>query len=82
MKIISLIFCVLISIVIISCEKGFEPKAEFREDYFLYSVINADTNYQTVILSKSYDVEGFNPLNNEIDPDIKDAEVTLIKKWK
>ena len=75
-KIFAIIFLMIISN---SCEDGFEPKAEFEEEYVLFSIINADTNYQTAILSKSFNVDGFNPLENTNDPDIKNAVVKIYK---
>lgn len=75
-----LFFVIIISII--SCEEGFEPTAEFREDYVMFGVINGDTTYQTVIISKSYEPDNFNPYANTNDPDIRDAVVTITGRDK
>ena len=70
------------SLLIISCEKGFEPKADFKKQYVLFSLIDGDSSYQTVIVSSSYDVDksNLNPYSNLEDPDIGNAKIILTRR--
>ncbi len=78
---IKLFLVFLISFVFWGCEENFSPKTETKETIFLYGILKADdTPYpstQIAVLTKVYDVDGFDPSNNTIDPTIKDATVTL-----
>jgi len=55
-----------------------DPKVGFKERYVLYLVMRGDTTYHSAILAHTYNVNGLDPLTNEIDPAIKDA---VIKIW-
>lgn len=68
---------VISSISNLSCQETVSPAAPFTEKYVLYSLINADTTYQIVYLSRSYNVDGYNPLDNTVDPALEGASVTL-----
>jgi len=74
------LLCILlnISFIVLSCNESVSPKADFKEKYVLYSIINADSSLQTVFISRSYDVEGFNPLENKIDPAMEGAVVSYV----
>jgi hypothetical protein len=61
-----------------SCNDNLSPKADFEEEYVLYCVLNADTTYQTAYISHTYQVEGYNGLENRTDPAIEGATVKLI----
>lgn len=63
--------------LISSCEENFSPKSDFNEKIILYSIINADSTRQTALLERSYNVPGFDPYVNTIDPFISDAEIRL-----
>ena len=63
-----------------SCDDNFNPKAPFKEQYVLNCIIRGDSASQIAILSKTYDVSGFDPNTNNIDPSISGAQVYL--KWK
>ena len=72
------LFVLIISaFVFISCEEGFEPTTEFKEDYVMFGIINGDSTYQSVVISKSYQAENFDPYSNTVDPDIQGAIVTI-----
>lgn len=72
------LFVLIISaFVFISCEEGFEPTTEFKEDYVMFGIINGDSTYQSVVISKSYQAENFDPYSNTADPDIQGAIVTI-----
>jgi hypothetical protein len=78
MKIIPILIIILLAVLSISCEESFSPKTPVSEEYILYCVLNADTTFQTAYLSKSYDVENYDPLTNKADPSIEGAEIKLI----
>jgi hypothetical protein len=67
--------------IITGCEENFSPKAEFEEQYVASCVIGinatASSFTATLYLSSTYDVEGFNPGINTVDPAIKGADVTI-----
>ena len=70
-----------ISILInFSCDESFNPKAPFKEQYVLNCIIRGDSASQIALLSKTYDVSGFDPNSNNIDPAISGAQVYF--KWK
>ena len=71
------ILILLISAIVISCEDSVDPKAEFREEYVLNCIINLDTNYQVATISRTFDVSGYDPYTNTIDPFISDAVVKI-----
>lgn len=74
---ISLFFLFLISFVSLSCKENISPKGEFVEKYVLYSLINYDTTFQTAYLTRSYEVNGFDPMENKIDPAMEGAVIML-----
>lgn len=73
------IFVILVvsSAIFISCDDNLSPKTPFTEQYALYCVLNTDTTYQTAYISKSYDVEGFDPLTNTTDPALEGADIRI-----
>lgn len=60
-----------------SCEENFSPKADYKEKYILYCIINIDSSLQTAVLEKSYDVNGFDPYQNTSDPLIPNADIRI-----
>lgn len=78
MKFTALISIFILQILLLnSCEENFSPKTEFQEKYILYSIINTDSSYQTAVLQKSYDVEGFDPNLYNSDPFIQGADIRI-----
>ena len=75
-----LFVCIVTLLISFSCDDNFNPKAPFKEQYVLNCIIRGDSATQIAVLSKTYDVSGFDPNNNNIDPSISDAQVYL--KWK
>ena len=61
----------------VSCEENFSPKGEFNEQFALTCIIRGDTSFQVATLYSSYDVEGFDPYENEIDPAYLGADIRL-----
>lgn len=73
------ILCLIITaaLISVSCEDTLSPKAEFKEEYTMYGILKVDTTFQTVYLSRSYQVDGFNGLENRTDPAIEGADVKM-----
>jgi hypothetical protein len=72
--------CILTLLVSFSCDDSFNPKAPFEEQYVLNCIIRGDSASQIATLGKTYDVSGFDPNINNIDPSISGAQVFF--KWK
>ncbi len=68
----------IIIIVLTSCEENFNPYGELKDRYVLNCIIRGDTTFQTVTLTRDYQVENFNPFSNTEDVNIKNA---LIRIW-
>lgn len=78
MKKTYLAFVILLSaITFLSCEDNVNPKTDFEEVYVLSCIIRTDTTYQIATISRSYDVDNFDPTTNTVDPFIKGAKVKL-----
>ena len=73
----AILFLVLavLTLVECGCDHSFNPKEEFQERYVLQCFIQPGT--VTAVLAKTYDVDGFDPSTNTIDPAISGAEVVL-----
>lgn len=67
----------LILLILSSCDQSLNPKGEYTEKYVLNCVLRGDTSYQVAVLSHSYDVEGFDPYANTVDPAIAGADIRL-----
>ncbi|MEE9225513.1 MAG: DUF4249 family protein [Bacteroidota bacterium] len=62
-----------------SCEEDFSPKAPFEQKLVVFSLLTAAQDTQYVLISRTYDVEGFDPFRNRLSPDVSDAEVKVIR---
>jgi len=83
MKLI-LLFSAILTLMLLnfSCKEDFSPKTEFTQKYILNSYIDLDYDkylYTTVYasLSRLYDVNGYNPSENKIDPAISGPEIYI-----
>jgi hypothetical protein len=76
-KRISLIFLIIAIFINYSCEENFSPKGDFQQKYILSCVIRGDTSLQTATISKSYNVDGYDPYANTDDPFLKDAYIRI-----
>lgn len=74
--ILFLVFTVNI-IAVISCDDQVNPKTDFKDVYALNCVIRGDTSIQVATITRSYNVDGFDPLTNSNDPFIKGAKIKL-----
>ena len=75
-----LVIVLVTMLVSFSCDESFNPKAPFKEQYVLNCIIKGDSTSQVAMLSKTYDVSGFDPNTNNIDPSISGAQVYI--KWR
>ena len=73
----SIVFSAVLLLLLNSCSEEFNPKTDFEQQYALYSIISGDTTYQTAIISKSYDVPGFDPADFNGSPYVSGADVTI-----
>ncbi len=76
-KILLFVTAITICCSIISCDDQVNPKTDFKEVYALNCVIKGDTSYQVVTISRSYDVNGYDPMTNTSDPFITGATVKV-----
>ncbi|MCU7492450.1 MAG: DUF4249 family protein [Ignavibacteria bacterium] len=60
-----------------SCEETVSPKAAFKEQYVLTCIVNISADTVLAVISKTYDVNGFNPEVNKVDPALTGAEITI-----
>ncbi|OGU55234.1 MAG: hypothetical protein A2V66_01065 [Ignavibacteria bacterium RBG_13_36_8] len=65
-------------LVLISCkEEPFSPKTDFVERLILTCLIDCESDFQSATLTSSYTVDGFNPLENALDPSIEGADIRI-----
>lgn len=64
-------------ILFTACDDEIFPKGDLEENYVLSCVLNGDTNYQVAFLTRTYDVESFDPYTSTINPVVRDARVSL-----
>ena len=76
-SVILIITAALLSVLSFSCEENFSPKTEYTEKYILYCIVNTDSSVQTAVLQRSYNVEGYDPNLNTIDPSIIGADIRI-----
>lgn len=76
-NIIALILISFTTVLLTNCDDNVNPKTNFKEQYVLNCVLSVDTNYQVATISHSYDVDGYDPNTNKIDPSIKGAKVKV-----
>lgn len=77
-KIFLLFFTTLLAALSFSCDDQVNPKTDFKEIYALNCVIRGDTSYQVATITRSYNVDGFDPLTNRSDPFVSGGKVKLI----
>jgi hypothetical protein len=75
-----------LAFVVLGCDESFSPKAEFHEQYVLQCFMQGDNSRapapMTVVLAKTYDVDGYDPSVNDDDPSIAGAEIMLTYESK
>lgn len=76
-RLIFFLFIALNIISIISCDDQVDPKSDFKDVYALNCIIRGDTSLQIATISRSYNLDGYDPLLNTNDPFIKGATIKL-----
>lgn len=79
MRIKYFVFVILISLIVISCDDNFSPKASYDERYSLNCIIRGDTSFHVATAFKSYDVPNIDPYENKKDLFIDGA---FIRMWR
>lgn len=67
----------IVLLTFISCSDSFSPKAPFREQLVVYSVLSTDRDVQFVRVYRNYDVSGFDPFENQSDTPLSGAQVVV-----
>ena len=68
------------SLISFSCEEDFSPKAPFSEQYVLNCIIRANSSTSEPVIAtlfKTYTVQGYDPMENTIDPAIVGADIKI-----
>ena len=60
-----------------TCEENFSPKDELLEAYILNSIIRVNDDFQFASIHKTFDVQGFNPESDSLNPFVDGADITL-----
>lgn len=58
-------------------DESFNPKGEFKEKYILNCILRSDTTVQFATISRSYNVQGYDPGENKTDPALDNADVRI-----
>ncbi len=66
-----------LAFILISCEEDFDPKTDYEPKYILSCIIRADTTFQTLTVSKSYTINGYDPYVNSEDPFLSGADIRV-----
>ncbi|MCL5029543.1 MAG: hypothetical protein M1480_11075 [Bacteroidetes bacterium] len=77
---IFLLLAVVLMLLNMSCQEDFNPKTDFKEQYILNCYVNLDYDYydSTLIyatVSKLYNVDGFDPSKNKINPYVSGVKI-------
>ncbi|MCL5029533.1 MAG: hypothetical protein M1480_11025 [Bacteroidetes bacterium] len=77
---IFLLLAIVLMLLNISCQEGFNPKTDFKEKYILDSYIDLDygeykMTYIYATVTKLYDLEGLDTSKTKIDPYISGASI-------
>jgi len=72
-------FLIIIAVLALTyaCEEDLNPNAEFLERNILTSVLRSDSSLQVITLSRSYEIDGIDPMTNNEDHYIKGADVKV-----
>lgn len=75
-NIMLLSFCVAL-IFFSGCEQSFNPKTDLDEEYILTCLISCTHSYHTATISRTFDVEGFDPTIYDGDLSVGGADIRL-----
>jgi hypothetical protein len=76
-KFIKFLSLLVLIIAVISCDDQVDPKTDFSQVYSLNCIIRTDSAFQVATITKSYNVNGYDPYSNTEDPFIKGAQVRI-----
>jgi hypothetical protein len=78
---IIMVVAVVLALGATGCDDGFSPKGTIADEPILYCVFQVDATGEyyeiTATLTRVYDVEGFDPTTNTVDPTIGRATMSL-----
>lgn len=77
MKIKHILIFIILSLLLISCDEGFDPYAEFLDRYTFTCILKSDTTFQLATLSKNYRPNGFDLYAFTEDPSIRGADIRV-----
>lgn len=77
MKNWKLLFLILISVFILSCDEDFNPYGEFIEKYAFTCILKSDENFQTATVFRSYRPDGFDPYSYTTDPSVPGVDIRV-----
>jgi len=63
---------------ILACDQLFDPTGGFERKLVVYSILTTNGDMQFVRVCTTYDVPGFDPYENTVDPTVSDAAVTIM----
>lgn len=63
------------------CDSGFDPKKNYEEKYLVNLIIKGDSIDQIAVVSRSFNVPGYNPNENTESPFIEGAAISLTSKF-
>lgn len=71
---------IFLTLLSLSCQEDFNPKTDFKEQYVLNCYVDLDYDYYETTtvyatISKLYDVSGFDPSQNKINPYVSWANI-------
>lgn len=71
--------CLLLPLVLtfVTCNPVFEPKADFREQLVVFSILGTNRSEQVARVYTTYDPEGLDPSTNTSEGMVTNARVTL-----
>jgi len=78
-KIIYVTTLIILITLSYACEESFSPKGELKDLYVMNCILRGDTTTQILVLSRSYDVEGFDPYTNNVDPAVTGATIRIFR---
>lgn len=60
-----------------ACDESFNPKIELQDEYLLTCLINCTSSYQTATVSRTFDVDGYDPSLNTSEKSVAGVEIRI-----
>ena len=64
-------------LLLIGCDVPFSPKGTFTEKVVVFTILDPSKNIQFARVYRTYDLGGFDPRLNRIDPQVRNARVVI-----